>query len=298
MRWLFLFVLSLNLAYIGLEMGASSTVGDVDVPALKNAKTIVLLRELKQQSDTAEAGQVEEVVVIVDDVSAELPSVEQVNSKDEIGAQVPVAPRQLAEDEPATMPEPAERPNAERVIAKTVASEETTESLPGPPIEIVQSASCFTLGPFRDLAELRGLIREIKSYVIEADFRGREEKERTIYWVYVKPEKNRHQAMATGQRLKSRKIKDFYVIRDGEKINGLSLGHFRSKKGAYGLAKKVKKLGFDVIVEPVYRTYTLYWLDYQLAAGANMPESIFEKYTRSTKKQKISRLSRDCGVLH
>lgn len=292
MRWLFLFVLSLNLAYIGLEMGASSTAGDVDVPALKKAKTIVLLRELKQQSDMAE-----EVVVIVDDVSTELPSVERVDGNGGIGAQLPAAPQQLAEDEPETMPEPAQRPNAERVIAETVASEKTTESLPESPIEVVQSASCFTLGPFRDLAELRGLIREIKSYVIEADFRGREEKERTIYWVYVKPEKNRHQAMATGQRLKSKKIKDFYVIRDGEKINGLSLGYFRSKKGAYGLAKKVKKLGFDVIVEPVYRTYTLYWLDYQLATGANIPESIFEKYTRPTKKQKISRLSRDCGVL-
>jgi len=237
MRWLFLFVLSLNLAYIGLEMGASSTVADVDVLALKNVKPIVLLRELKQQSDATGVEQVEEKVVVVDDVSTELPSVESINSNDGVGSQVPTTSRQLAEGESETMLEPVERPNAERVIAQIVVSEETTESLRKPPVEVAQSASCFTLGPFRDLAELRGLIREIKSYVTEADFRGREEKERTIYWVYVKPEKNRHQAITTGQRLKSKKIKDFYVIRDGEKINGLSLGHWRQKSGRLPLRR-------------------------------------------------------------
>lgn len=279
MRWLFLFVLSLNLAYVGLEMSKSSTADNVDVPALKNVKTIVLLSELKlQQSDSSPP---EQMVTIVDDVSVETSAAEQVSAGDDGGVQEPVVVQQFAKDKPEAASEPVEQ-----------VSTESAEPVP----ELAQSASCFTLGPFRDLAELRGLIREIKSYVIEADFRAREEKERTIYWVFVKPEKNRHQAIATGKRLKAKKIKDFYVIRDGEKINGLSLGHFRSKKGAYGLAKKVRKLGFDVTVEPVYRTYTLYWLDYQLAAGVSMPESIFEKYTQSSKKQKVSRLSRDCSA--
>ena len=142
---------------------------------------------------------------------------------------------------------------------------------------------------------MRGLTREIKTYVVNADFRGREEKELALYWVYLKPEKNRKQAIKTGKRLKAKKIKDFYVIRDGEKINGLSLGHFRSKKGAYRLARKVKKLGFDVVVEPVFRSYTIYWLDYQLVDGAAIPEPVLEKYTRSGKKEKITRLSRDCS---
>ena len=160
-----------------------------------------------------------------------------------------------------------------------------------------QATDCYTLGPFRDLDNLRGLTREIKSYVVKADFRGREEKEQTLYWVYVKPEKTRKKAIETGKRLKARKIKDFYVIRDGEKENGLSLGHFRNKEGAYGLAKKVQILGFDVIVEPVFRSYTIYWLDYQLSSGVSIPESIFEKYIKSAKKNKISRLSRDCAAL-
>ena len=121
------------------------------------------------------------------------------------------------------------------------------------------------------------MTREIKSYVVKADFRGREEKEQTLYWVFIKPEKTRNKAIETGKRLKAKKIKDFYVIRDGDKENGLSLGHFRNKDGAYGLAKKVQKLGFDVVVEPVFRTYTVYWLDYQLSSGVTIPESTVRK---------------------
>jgi len=295
MRWLFLFVLSLNLAYIGWQVSQSSTAAYVDVPALKNVKTIVLLSELKPQADVVENGQVAEVES-VDEVPVEtLPveplPVEKAGGNEEGDAKETVADLSDVEAEPEALPESAEQTKTVSVVSEEVVSDEPPE----PAVEAVQAARCFTLGPFRDLDELRTLIREIKSYVIEADFRGREEKERSLYWVYVKPEKNRARAIKTGKRLKAKKIKDFYVIRSGEKINGVSLGHFRSKKGAYGLAKKVRKLGFDVTVEPVYRAYMLYWLDYQLAAGSDIPESIFEKYTQPSKKQKISRLSRDCG---
>jgi hypothetical protein len=77
-------------------------------------------------------------------------------------------------------------------------------------------------------------------------------------------------------------------------VNGISLGHFRNKAGAYNLAKKVTKLGFDVNVEPIFKTYTIYWLDYQLAEGVTIPEKIFASYTANTNKDKVSRLKREC----
>ena len=152
------------------------------------------------------------------------------------------------------------------------------------------------MGPFRDLDKLRSLTREIKPYVVSTDFRGREEREQSLYWVYIQPEKNRKKAIETGKRLKAKKIKDFYVIREGEKIHGVSLGRFRNKNSAYRLAKKVKKLGFDVIVEPIFETYTIYWLDYRLANGVDIPGALFEQYTQPTKKGKASRLSRSCDT--
>jgi len=300
MRWLFLFVFSLNLAYIALEMSRSSSADYADVPPLKNVETIVLLSELKAQPDVVEE-------VLVADVSEKDSPASQVDVEPEPEAvPAPVSEESAISEQPAEKVQEAviKAPQdvvdvAEPLAEKAVLDKPADVEQPQPPAPQhaapVQSASCFTLGPFRDLAKLRGLTREIKSYVIATDFRGREQKELALYWVYLKPEKNRALAIKTGKRLKAKKIKDFYVIREGEKINGLSLGHFRNKKGAYRLAEKVKKRGFDVIVEPVFRTYTIYWLDYQLAAGTSVPESVFEKYTGTGKKEKITRLSRDCA---
>ena len=299
MRWLFLFVLSLNLAYISWQMSKSSSDDYADVPALKNVQTIVLLSELKQQADQAiaiaEQEEDETDAVIVDSAPIENISIEQADIEQVDFEQTNTKPQEVAEKTPETVPEVTEQPDAAKAAAETVASAKQAEPIDIPPVEPSKSTSCFTLGPFRDLIQLSSLTQDIKSYVVEADFRGREEKEQTLYWVYIKPEKNRKKAIETGKRLKAKKIKDFYVIREGEKNHGLSLGHFRNKDGAYGLAKKVKNLGFNVIVEPVFKTYTIYWLDYQLADGANIPESIFEKHIKPGRKNKISRLSRDCG---
>ena len=311
MRWLFLFVLSLNLAYIGWQMSKSPSDDYEDVLPLKNVQRIVLLSELEpQQEDPAEAEQLDgktETAAI-----DEIPN-EQLPAKQAGPEQAAEKSQEVAEIAPQTEKNvvvqadmKAGQAEVVAVAEKPVSAEPLVTSAPAKPAPVKpapakpasakpqQQTGCYTLGPFRDLIKLSALTREIKSYVVSADFRGREEKEQTLYWVYVKPEKTRKSAVATGKRLKAKKIKDFYIIRDGEKINGLSLGHFRSKGGAYGLAKKVRKLGFDVIVEPVFKTYTVYWLDYQLAKGAVIPEKIFETYLKSTKKDKISRLSRDC----
>jgi len=303
MRWLFLLALLLNLAYIAWEMSKPSA-DHIDVPAIKNVPPVILLSELRQQpsqmaslsadndeaqrNDGAESGPVEQLPV--EDSELSKPVAAEEMAADKVADAVNGGAVKSAKVEPVPV-EQEKLPVADSKKADTPVAGQP-DSRPG---KAVQVASCYTLGPFRDLDNLRGLTREIKSYVVKADFRGREEKEQTLYWVYLKPEPSRKKAIETGNRLKAKKIKDFYVIRDGEKQNGLSLGHFRNRDGAYGLAQKVQKLGFDVLVEPVFRSYTVYWLDYQLSSGVSIPESIFEKYIKTAKKDKISRLARDCG---
>jgi cell division protein FtsN len=299
MRWLFLFVLSLNLAYIAWEMSKPSSDAYVDVAPLKNVKPIVLLSELRQQqADAARSEQAEDAVIAAGGTeSAGTEAKQQAVSKKTSTKQTALADKvsqvsALETPQPETVTGQAEPTKQVAQVATVTQQAEPVKTAAG---ASPATSSCYTLGPFRDLDNLRALTREIKSYVVEADFRGREEKEPTLYWVFLKPEKNRKKAIETGNRLKAKKIKDFYIIRDGEKENGLSLGHFRNKDGAYGLAKKVRNLGFDVDVEPVFKSYTIYWLDYQLASDAIIPESIFDKYTKTGKKDKISRLGRECG---
>jgi len=285
MRWLFLIVLSLNLAYIAWQTLKPDEDLYAYVAPLKNVQPIVLLRELPPQQ-----------AQVIDSASQQQETVEKVNA-----GSLAVAKNKTIEPEKV---EPVSEVVAEEIAAeiKPVVAD-ITEKLALDAVKAGSIASsvrpiaesmCYTLGPFRNLDELRGFTREIKSHVVEADFRGKEEKEQSLFWVYVQPETSKRKAIATGKRLKEKKIKDFYLIREGEKIHGISLGHFRNKSGAYGLAKKVQKLGFDVQVEPVFKTYTVYWLDYQLASGASIPQSVFDNQIKVGQKDKVSLLSRDC----
>jgi len=333
MRWLFLIVLFFNLAYIAWQTTRPATQFYESVQPLKNVRPIILLSESKQQADVIATAQAPSLhnddanerheERVRPEVNSEKPpaplqmavAVEAVTApvkkSEEIKQPVLTSDegKMVADIKPLKTPdELQEKPVMSRDGRYFARSQEgdaimSRDGRPDSPYgassqegDAIQKASCFTMGPFRDLDKLRSLTREIKPYVVSTDFRGREEREQSLYWVYIQPEKNRKKAIETGKRLKAKKIKDFYVIREGEKIHGVSLGRFRNKNSAYGLAKKVKKLGFDVVVEPVLKTYTVYWLDYQLADGVSIPEVLFGQYTQPTKRGKVSRLSRSCDT--
>ncbi len=279
MRWLFLIALFFNLAYIAWQMLVPVTDLYADIPVLKDVEPILLLTELEQRkkidSVSETVDQVQKPVEL--DAKAETVSVEGLISDQAGIEQQAIVEEVVAETKDDVTP----------VLKEPVLTEE-------PQVTPAETESCFTLGPFRDLEKLRRLTQEIKSYVVKVDFRGQEESQLSVYWVYLPPEKSRKQAIKTAKRLKDKKIKDYYIVREGEKNNGISLGYFKSKNRAFRLKKKIKRLGFNVMVEPTFKTYTVYWLDYQLAGRESIPEEIIEEYGQS-KAGKTNRLSRDCG---
>ena len=307
MRWLFLFVLSLNLAYFAWQSTREPADSYADVEPLKNVPPIILLNEASISQDEIEVDPTDTVASSAADTDAEGDEPVEKLAMAEKSRQQPEDASSVAATETAvqattdvksqlaatqSIPENALKQSSSQVAEDRAAQPVMPAAAPLQPA--LPEGKCFTLGPFRDLDKLRSLTREIKSYVTEADFRGKEERGQAIYWVYLTPEKSRKEAIATGKRLKSKKIKDFYIIRDGAKVNGISLGHFRNKAGAYGLEKKVTKLGFDVNVEPIFKSYTIYWLDYKLAEDVTIPEKIFDKYITNTNKDKVTRLKREC----
>ncbi|PCI06689.1 MAG: hypothetical protein COB77_06285 [Gammaproteobacteria bacterium] len=264
MRWLFVLLLALNLVYIAWQVLAPTTELHVNTAPVKNVRSLVLLSE----SVPPDASPVPQNIT-VSTIAAE-------HSNDEVDNEVSVKDsvnNDLAFGPSVTVDEKKDAPIREQRL---------------------QADSCFSLGPFRDLDTLRNLTRELKPYVKTTYFRGKEVKKRSLYWVYIRPAKNRVTAVATSKRLKAKKVKDFYLIREGDKNNGISLGYFRSQSGAKRLLSDVKKLGFDVVMEPVYKSYTIYWLDYQLAHDFTLPESIIAKYIKLEKKEKVGQSARDC----
>ena len=326
MRWIFLIVLSLNLVYIAWQINAPADDPYVSVQPLRNVQPIVLLSELKQREakqgknvsqvadsqvesqqleesqNEAHQGEASQNEYAALDVPEQKEAVEQSDAERAVVLESAEKAMEKADAELAKTDD-AETENVKQTVVAEIKQTASTEAVLVEAVLTKESREpssaepgCFSSGPFYDLDKLRSFTREIKSYVIETDFRGSEEQEPTLYWVYIEPEKSHKKAIETGKRLKAKKIKDFFVIREGEKMHGLSLGYFRNKGGAYGLASKVEKLGFNVTVDLVIKTRTIYWLDYRLASGVTIPQAIFDKYSKPSQKDKITRLSRDCDV--
>ena len=224
MRWLFLFVLLLNVAYVAWEFNQPEKMMAVPVVD-QNVPKIVLLREIGQDSAAFSA-----------------------NS----GKSAPVPL--------------------------------------GQPKDVI-GGGCYTLGPFRDMEKLRAVTRGIKKYVADASYRSHEEREQAMFWVYLEPAGGYSQAKALAAKLKSKKVKDYFIVSSEEKLNGISLGHFREKNRAYAHAKHITSLGFKPEVEALFKEYTIFWLDYEVISGESIPESILDKHLTG----KINRLVRACS---
>ena len=203
MRWLFLFILFLNLAYIGWQVSRSPEDSYVGIKSLQG-KPIVLLSEAKSLVTEEETAAIKKI----SDLDKPVPLVVEASDK------------KLQKNTQAVASERTPKPEPLEVSKKVV--EEVKVSSVSPVLSESPLAQCFEIGPFRALDTLSGLTQEIKPYVTTTSFHSREANGPTVYWVYIKPEKNRSKAIEVGKRLKAKKIKDFYVIRNGEKVNGLS----------------------------------------------------------------------------
>jgi len=286
MRWLFLLLLVLNVGYVAweLERERPKAVHTAALPT--GVERIVLLHEV--ESGKAEKEVVAQPVTAPDTQQARIKPSEDDSTQPqqaEVGqAQAMPAPVAVAADVSADIETVAESQGPAQPEAPADRPEATPE-------ERSEVDLCYTLGPFSEMQTLRLVTREIKDYVVEASFRSREEQEQSMFRVFLKPVGSKQEAKALIKELVSNNIRDYFIITDGPNKNGISLGYFSSKRRAYSHADRVRKLGFDVIVEPVFRTYTIYWLDYRIKSGNEIPQQIFDDHLENS----AQRLSRTCS---
>ncbi len=280
MRWLFLFLLALNIGYVAWEFRQQQPEPDTGYTVPDGVKHIVLLSELNPgeadmpQPDRAPAA-------AATDEAASAPAAVETAAKSAI------KPAEKAAGKPAPLVEVV-------VVEKKVAATGNKLAAPAPVPEKARSRplgdQCFTLGPFSGMSTLRLVTREIKDYVVEASFRSAEEQEQSKFRVYLKPAANKQEARALTKQLASKNIKDYFIINSGPNKNAISLGYFSEKSRAYKHADRIKKLGFDAVAEPVFRTYTIYWLDYRIKSGKDIPQRVFDDVLEDS----AQRLSRSC----
>lgn len=280
MRWFFLILLIVNILYVTWELKRERPVASVTPTLPAHVDRLVLLSELEstipQQTPVAQAT-AEVAEAVPEETAPVMDEVEQQSDTSETAsAEVAVlGDTDAAEDD---------------TIAVESQAEAAVDKPADPPVDEPASDLCYTLGPFREMETLRVVTREIKDYVVEASFRSRDEQEQSMFRVYLKPVGGKREARALIKQLVSKNIRDYFIITDGPYKNGISLGYFSDKSRAERHAKRVRKSGFDAVLEPVFRSYTIYWLDYRIKAGNEIPQAIFDQHLNST----TQRLSRSC----
>lgn len=279
MRWFFLSLLIVNILYVTWELKRERPVASV-APALPaNVDRLVLLSELESTTASQTNG-----AQATAEVAA---SAKTVPEMDEVQPQSDTSETASAE---VAVPDGADAA-ADDTIAVQPQAEAPVDEPADPPVGEPARDLCYTLGPFREMKTLRVVTREIKDYVVEASFRSRDEQEQSMFRVYLKPVGGKREAKALIKQLVSKNIRDYFIITDGPYKNGISLGYFSDKSRAERHAERVRKSGFDAVLEPVFRSYTIYWLDYRIKAGIEIPQSVLDQHLNST----TQRLSRSCG---
>lgn len=274
MRWLFFFVLLANVLYVTWEIRQPNDEPYVRKTASSHIPPLVLISEL----ESSEQGGL---------VSAEPKPVKKAKTTQPVKVASNVD-KKVVEKAPAVVipVEPAEKKKvqpAAKPAVKPVAKVVKPTTKP-------ESDACYTLGPFKKLNKLTELTKAIKNYVVDVSFRNLEERESSVFWVYLPPAGDKATALKISKRLVENKIKDYYIINSGLKRNGISLGHFKVKKSAYNHFKRLKKLGFKPEIMTIFETYVVYWLDYKQKPGMPIPDKILDQHLTTD----MNKLTREC----
>jgi len=303
MRWLFLLLLVLNVGYLAWELNREHDRSAVSNTLPKGVERIVLLRELeseKQLDEEIAQGRAQDQVAsaelaiagavqapVTEPLDEDTASLDQKEAKKADLQTTEVA----SAEKPAVIEDKMQKDEVQTDRQDAMSAAVPAEQPVQVPVAKPKDDLCYTLGPFREMKTLRLVTRKIKDYVVDASFRSREEQEQTMFRVLLKPVASKKEAKALTRELASKNIKDYFIITEGPSENAISLGYFSSKSRAQRHADRVRKLGFDVVAEPVFSTYTIYWLDYRIKADHEIPQQIFEDHLEKSSQ----RLSRSCG---
>lgn len=100
-------------------------------------------------------------------------------------------------------------------------------------------------------------------------------KVRLGYWVYLPPFGSHREADAAAKLLKTRGVKDLYVVTDEANRNAISLGVFSDRFGALARQKKIREMGYHPLLSERFRDSPRYWLDAHGADSQLLAASAF-----------------------
>lgn len=120
---------------------------------------------------------------------------------------------------------------------------------------------CYSVGPFKDEDDAKYLSVRAEALGFESEMRSLSTGGSVENWVHIPPLANRQQSLQLLRELQGRAI-DSYIITQGELAEGISLGLFKNQTSAQNLMKKMRAMGYNVIIEEVLRGEKELWLEF------------------------------------
>lgn len=121
---------------------------------------------------------------------------------------------------------------------------------------------CYSIGPFGDRIDAKHMKARAQALGFSPELKQLLAHVEHEYWVYLKPQANRQEALRLLKELLARKI-DSYVITSGELADGISLGLFRNEDLAGELKDRMLKLEYDVAIKQVSRGAKELWMEFR-----------------------------------
>jgi|OM-RGC.v1.010603692 hypothetical protein len=143
------------------------------------------------------------------------------------------------------------------------------------PVVAETSAVCWLIGPFQEEISAKQVISRLSALDVTLRLRAIDTRAKPDYWVYIPPQVSRKAAIKLLRELQSKKI-DSFLITEGDRKNGISLGFFTQKERADGVMKARKDQGYNPSVREILRVDTEFWLIFDQRQSGKFSDALWE----------------------
>jgi hypothetical protein len=132
-----------------------------------------------------------------------------------------------------------------------------------------QPQACFSLGPFDTAALASAALEKLRPSILRGQLREVPGVSASGYRIVLPPAATREEAQANAQRIGAAGFNDFLIINNGDEVNSIALGRYRSRESAQRRLSALQAAGFPAQMLPAGRAPpSKWWLDVAANAAA------------------------------
>ena len=134
---------------------------------------------------------------------------------------------------------------------------------------------CYTYGPIPEENESRLMSDWLSEREIQHEQRQTREDGQPKFWVYLAPQASKAEAEQALAELREKGISDMQLIRSGDLLNAVSLGLFSTQAAVNRRLNEIKATGYSPVVVPYAGGRELYWFDVKLVQNSSYVNELF-----------------------